>query len=502
MPKIQEYQSRVGTANPVSGPRMDARQAGTGNAIQGLGQEIMTAGQRVEQRDTQDEVSTISRRLAQEQSDATLQWKETLKSGDPNDSELASKFTQATSERIDAFGDDIKTRGGREHYESLSQRLKLHLNETAISGQAELKGYKAAEDFKITVNAHSATLQGDPSSFKMVLGQTISGIDMQVQSGALSREQGEKAKYQAGVVYTKSAVQGWSELDPVGTEKRLRSGEFDTFLDGDTKRQLISQAETYTRASEVETERKRTQYERVREERNRKMESEFLVKADAGMLSTKEILSSDIDPAKKRTMVEWIAKGNTRALKTDPTKFNMVFDRIHLPDGDPNKITDPDQLNPFLGNGLDFAGLSRLRNEIDGRTSPEGRRVSDMKRTVLNVGKANLVKANPMTGFSDPLGQEQYLKFQASVEDNYQAGRSAGKSHEQLLNPDSPDYVGKNLNLFKKSPQEVIRAQAASLRATPPSGTPSPTGTPAPKKLSTAEFLAKRKADAEKAANK
>jgi len=50
----------------------------------------------------------------------------------------------------------------------------------------------------------------------------------------------------------------------------------------------------------------------------------------------------------------------------------------------------------------------------------------------------------------DPKGDELYLKFLATALPAYEEGKKAGKTPAQLLNPDSPDYVGKAITQYKR----------------------------------------------------
>jgi hypothetical protein len=51
---------------------------------------------------------------------------------------------------------------------------------------------------------------------------------------------------------------------------------------------------------------------------------------------------------------------------------------------------------------------------------------------------------------NDPKGGENYLKFMAYALPAYDAGRKAGKSPMQLLNPKSPDYIGQSIDSFTR----------------------------------------------------
>jgi hypothetical protein len=62
----------------------------------------------------------------------------------------------------------------------------------------------------------------------------------------------------------------------------------------------------------------------------------------------------------------------------------------------------------------------------------------------------------------DPKGDELYLKFLANALPAYDAGKKAGKTPAQLLNPDSPDYIGKSITNYKRPHERVVQMLCAT----------------------------------------
>lgn len=140
--------------------------------------------------------------------------------------------------------------------------------------------------------------------------------------------------------------------------------------------------------------------------------------------------------------------------KTDPGMFSAVFDRIHAPDGDPNKITDPDDLNKYMGQGIGFADLQKLRGELAGKGTPE----IEQKKDFLTQAKG-MISGSSMIA-KDPEGDRQYYNFQAAFQQKYDAAKKAGKDWTTLLDPSSKDYMGTMINQYIRSPQQQITDQA------------------------------------------
>ena len=148
------------------------------------------------------------------------------------------------------------------------------------------------------------------------------------------------------------------------------------------------------------------------------------------------------------------SKMNGGDSKTYGSSFMSVFNRIHAPDGDPNKITDPKQVYSLVGNGLTMSGLEKVRQEIAGKSTPDGEAESAMRSQFFRNAHGALTGTNDGLGLKDPKGEELYLRFMAQAYKAIDAGKSAGKTPAQLFDPASPDYVGKVISSMKRSPAQ------------------------------------------------
>jgi hypothetical protein len=146
-----------------------------------------------------------------------------------------------------------------------------------------------------------------------------------------------------------------------------------------------------------------------------------------------------------------------------------LYQRIHLPDDDDKKLRDENELNKYFGNGLSMSDLNHLRDEMQGRQTTAGQIEGDLRKQVLEIAKGKLTKSNPLTGFRDPVGDEQMQRFMVFFLDEYKNQRAKGKSAVELLSPDSPMYLGKNINQFVRTPQQILRDMAPK-RAQPSDG--------------------------------
>jgi hypothetical protein len=129
-----------------------------------------------------------------------------------------------------------------------------------------------------------------------------------------------------------------------------------------------------------------------------------------------------------------------------------TFSKIHAPDGDPAKITDPAQLDAMGPTGqLTMAGIDKLRAEIAAKRTPEGEAEAEMRKTLFTAAKQQISGSGGFLNLKDPKGEEIFLKWLAGAYQQIEAGKKAGKTAAQLYSPDSPDYVGKSIGGFVRS---------------------------------------------------
>jgi hypothetical protein len=227
-----------------------------------------------------------------------------------------------------------------------------------------------------------------------------------------------------------------------------------------------------------------------------------------GTLSVKEVLKSNLDAfgsGSKEQFIQMFKANADRPLKTDPRTFSELFKQIHLPEGDPNKITDDAQLNQFvIDRKLSFDDLGKLRGEIQGKKTMQGQMEANLKAKFISSVSGSITNSVPAIGMMDNIGDQKLYEFQFFVEQKIEAQRKAGKSLEPLFDPKSAEYLGQYVPQYQRTMEEIMRDAGNNMQMRPAgsglainpetSGTPAPTGTPAPKKgrlpgESAADFL-------------
>jgi hypothetical protein len=405
------------------------------------------------------EVSDVHAKLAKARADWTVSLQERARTAEPGDMSFADKFNEDFGAYLSEFGNGVKTEAGRRAFKAGAADLSAQFTVKASEFQAASAGQKARQDYGVLVDANRNTLISDPSQFDSILKSTTDALNdpngPYARMPAQARSELAVSTRQAMAL---SAVQGTVDLTPELALKQLKTGRWDEYLDADKKNSLINNAEIGIRAREVEAERLAAQKERELRKAQQATGDGFVARlyGDTPDLTPRDVIRSNLTWEQKK---QWIGDIEQRAkeqpMKTDSALMVKLWDRIHLPDGDPNKLVNEDDLNGFYGRGLKAEDIRSLRTEMQGRRTEAGQIEGDLKKNVMTIAKSALTRTNDLTGIRDPRGDEQMQRFMSLFLPEYQKQRQAGKSAVELLSPDSKDYMGKLIEPFKR-PLDVI----------------------------------------------
>jgi len=462
MPIIKQYQLKT-EANTVPEVKYlrPASAEGEGKGLEQLGGAISNFGDILSKRENQADVSDTHVALTQAQANLTNEYHQQLQDGSLD----VDKFKDHVRDTVDGIEDNVKTGAGANYFKTASAELQAHFLNTAAQGSSQLAGEKAKSNYMTSLNNSSSTLLNDPSSFEFTQSQQIQGIDALVAGGGLPAEAAGKLKDHSNTELAKSAVRGWIRLDPEMAKKQLDDNKFGDYIDGDLKHQLYSEVKTQESANDTKQKQLEKQQRDALTAEQTKTQNDFLQKIQDGNLKPQDVLDSNLDPTgggSKEQFINMIKRQNNETkdnrIQTDPYIMKDLYDRIHLPDGDPRKITDENELNKHFGNGLNMADLKNLRGEISNKGTIEGEANSQMKKTFIQSAYQAIAKPDPVTKLADPEGAKNFQIWQSNFLSSYQEGLKSGKTPAQLLNPKSSDYLGQDIDQYQRSPQEVIKS--------------------------------------------
>lgn len=474
MPTIREYSQQVRTPGPIDRGYDTPEQHGAASArgLQTLGNTISQVGNVVARREEQENVSSVTAEIAKANADLAIEFQQIMRTTEPGDKAPFEEFSKKVDDTLGKVGELATTRAARQFHQEASIRIKGQLYKSIDSGQADLAGVKAENDYRGTFNNLSATAMADPSSLQLQRELHEGAVNNLVNSGLLPADKAAEMRVKGNAQLVQSAVRGWAQLNPDYAKSKLDSGEFDKDLGADGKAQMYGEIDQSIRARRAEEERQIRLQERELELKQRATQNDLLKKFVGNTLSEKDILNSNLEPfgsGSKDQFIGMLERANKggKALETNSHTMISLFNRIHLPDGDPQKIVDENELNEYFGRGLSFADLNKLRDEMQGANTEEGKIEASLKKQTMEFAKSKLSKANPLMGIRDPEGDENLQRFMTFFFQEYAEQRRQGVPASKLLNPDSPEYLGKYVNNFSKDPSEIMRSLTRRKTVTP-----------------------------------
>lgn len=150
--------------------------------------------------------------------------------------------------------------------------------------------------------------------------------------------------------------------------------------------------------------------------------------------------------------------------KSTPLAFGANFkdyaDRALAPAGAPNAISDPMELNNFVGSGegapLTTAGQNQLAQIMALRSTPQGEAFVGRVRNFMNYMHGELTYSNANAGQFDPKGEQLFARASAQVLPNIMTAYKNGTS-DKVLDPNSPDFLGKVVQSMARPPAQMMK---------------------------------------------
>lgn len=355
----------------------------------------------------------------------------------------------------------------------------------------------------------------DPTTRNGIFSTIQSRIDAATQSGWFTQTEAAKLRKSVPEGYALERAKMMVDTDPAaaahllapsgigqdGTPQFGQAGDWRDFLDPSKRADLVRVAQERVTSLQTAAEVNAMRAERLQQ----KAEQDAADGAANDYITALATDPSKVDPTsiamdKRFAPSQWRIKDalikmagaatgemTSKDVKTYGPDFWSLYQRVNAPQDDPNRITDPSDLFQFAGpgKGLTLSGVKELSAEIQGKRTPQGEAESEMKRVFLQDARSEITGTNEGLGIKDPKGDELYLKFLAQALPAYDAGRRAGKTAAQLLDPGSPDYVGKSISTFKRP----MSQWTADMLGAGAGGNASPQAKPGEPDLSTPQGL-------------
>ena len=201
-------------------------------------------------------------------------------------------------------------------------------------------------------------------------------------------------------------------------------------------------------------------------------QNEFLVKLEDNNLTREEILNSNLKPTgvgSKDWFLDEREKRARQGVVTNGQTFNSAFDRINLPQGDPDRIETHEELLEFTDD-VAPSYIIKLRAEIDARDDVRNADEKLLRDQFLFQSRNIITKSNREMGITDLKGDQRYTRFLSEFLKQYnkltkEEGVSPSDAIEQLQS------LPQN---YKATPQEAASGTLEELGIEVSPGTDGP----------------------------
>lgn len=458
MPKIREYGSPELNFQevPVQGYGELRGGGDTARSFQRLGGAIEDVGNQFYQREVQEETSDVNANFSQLTAEVTEEIEAATQDGSINSEEYLNKLQP----RIDGLSDGLSTPAARRSFERNAARLRAVAIKKSSRGQALVAGAKAEANVTSEIANYSSSLFSDPEGFHDNLDAMHASIDDQVSSGGLPAAAAEKLKLTSARDMAKAAVGGWARLDPDLAEKKLHSGQYDGYLNGDQKKEMQTYIDHQRTAKEAENTRAEAAQKRAEKAKGDAFMAQHLKEIVKGNLSTEQIMNAPgLKPEFKISLIKAVAKTAKDGGTTNPAVYTSIHQKMLT-----GEITDPSQFIDEVNKGrINFSDYEKLVKDIP--NTPEGKAMVERKKAAFNIAKSEILQ----TGFSN-FGSRQYTAdsqrlLQAWLDDARTQEAELvkqGKSPAELYDPRSPHYIAgpEKFKHYKMSVNEFFSSQA------------------------------------------
>jgi hypothetical protein len=136
-----------------------------------------------------------------------------------------------------------------------------------------------------------------------------------------------------------------------------------------------------------------------------------------------------------------------------------LVDRIMLPYGDPDKITDPGQIYDQIGH-LNRPDLEFTLKTLNDNLSPGREKFTQREKNFLDGVRPQIEKSGQLSSMPiDGKGRMKFYEFSVLLNNKIDAYVQANKDPGDLLDPSKPDYMG-NPEVVKPFKRTMVEALA------------------------------------------
>ncbi len=450
-------------------------------ALEGLGQSAVVTGVRIDNELKRQQRRHDAIKTGELRNELERQWVEELqrrrveespapgKPGHfpgPTDPKFMSDFETFMKQGMEAgiTGLEDVSEGG---LEDLRLKLGASINRIAISaGDISLAASSAAAEDVIegAINKAAAQAVRDPDALLDILADIKGRLDPFKGTLTADQERDQLEKARAGVIL--GAIEGYAragDRDSLDTaELILASGVFDEDLSPAQRARAENMIKVGENDARLALERGEKELKEAQALAREETASQFTARLwdpAAEPLTYADVIASNLKSTQKRTYLALLDKG--QATSTNRPLYNELF--AEVAEGAILADQMAERVLPFLGKGITAEDYSRLRT-FAGKIAGDGS--GQALKRFMTMAKSQITGSNLFT--NDPVGDRLLYEFQFKFDQRLEREMAAGASISDLLNPESPNYLGPMINNFFRTNRQQIQDRAKALRGRPP----------------------------------
>ncbi len=338
--------------------------------------------------------------------------------------------------------------------------------------------YQDARLLQSNDTAHESdksAVYNSPSLLFSTVEATKKRIDSLAIDPNTKREKTAEAVFALGEAAYRGSIES-SEKSAQNVLKELqdpsKSDDIAKVLKQSDKDKLIRYADQTIRTHQAERTRLATQRRLEHTDNQRDIKEDLMVKfADPKQTVTMETVRKyqlDNGATPDGSTISFFHNLLRVAASGDPappaservSKYESLLEQVDTLTGDPEKHSSGIYAQEDV---IDAAVLSRHITTAQG-ASLRKRLFADFdsrRKLLENLFKKRITKSNPVTGLVDIRGDELYMQAFAKIDDIIDRAIKAEKPLADLYDPTKDDYIGKQLENYVRTPQQIIKDMAS-----------------------------------------
>ena len=458
MPRMLERFTAESVRQEIGGRRAEAGDFGgeVAQSLQGLGSIASRAGgamaEQVEEDDARGTLVAIAKHraeFAKEADDALSDGRDLAELQEKFESKLAEIRANAVTRKGVAFADQH----GSVSRQSFQEQVR----------QISARRYGAAltTDVNAVLSSASESLQRSPELMPF-FRDSVNALFKQFEGKGLPPDVLARAREQAEDRLMYTAGHARIEQNPHTALQELQEGGFEG-MKPEHRAALINKAQVDIRAIEANRDLKVREADRLQKATDNAALGKVI--ADWGEEKPIDVRAlakmENVSGAMREHMVNLVKRWTKEPKeKTDHTAAQDVYNRIHLPEGTPNRIETPEQLNALLFEGkVSWKEHPFLKNTLANREKPYEKAIAK----VVSEG-ARAIMVRDQLNRPPPYGLQAVTEWRNDVAETIKTARAAGEKISDYVDETNSKYIGKLLAPHVESARQRVSREAQAVR--------------------------------------